>query len=461
MDTKTRRRHAPRGGLLSARYRALVIGLVVLVATSAFSRLGISTALPSAAAELDGQALYGAVLSTFTVANIVGLCLAGPMFDRFGIVKPLVVGVAFFAGGLLVATLAPSMAQLVAGRGLQGFGAGALSIASYTAIAQGIPAERRPAMLAVNASAFTIPSMVGPVAAGALTDAASWRVVFALLVPLAPLALLLARTPLRRIDADAGRSSDTAPRLTVSRKTLLGCLTFGGGVVAILLTPAVGAGAAWGVLAAGLVVSLIGLSRLMPRGTLRLRRGLPAHMTFAIGLSLAFFTTDLYLPLALTDLIGVSSGLAGAALTAGVIGWTGGAYVPAAVRRFGAAPSVLGVCSAVLVLLGMTGIALTILLDLPFFLILISWAVAGCGAGVGFTSNAAAVLDLSASEPGKASSQMEVGNQAGIAIGTGVAGVIVAAAGVTGITMAQTLLVGAVGGAVALVAALRFAVADS
>lgn len=456
MATK-RRTRAGQEGLLSSRCRALVVGLIVLTATAAFSRLGISTALPDATAEFGGQALYGSVLSAFTVANIVGLCVAGPIFDRFGVVRPLAAGVVLFAAGLTVATTAPALPVLMVGRALQGLGAGALSVASYTVVARGIPAERRPAVLAMNSSAFTVPSMVGPVLAGALADTSSWRIVFAVLIPLAPLAFLIARLPLLRIDSASAQPALGAPRAALSPAVVLGCALFAVGVSVVQITPSIGGTASWVVLAAGLVGACVGLSRLLPPGTLRVRAGLPANMIFSVALSMAFFTTDLYLPLALTDLRGVSAGVAGLALTAGVLGWTVGAYVPAALQRAGMTESALGVAGAALVLAGIGGIASTILFGLPYFLVVLSWVIAGCGAGIGFTTNAASVLDRAEGAPGTVSSQMEVGNQAGVAIGTGLGGVLIAAGGISAQTVTHTLLVAAVGGVVALVAALRFA----
>lgn len=58
-------------------------------------------------------------------------------------------------------------------------------------------------MLALNASAFTVPSLVGPFIAGVLTEQLSWRWVFAVLVPLVPVAALTATLPLRRLDDQA------------------------------------------------------------------------------------------------------------------------------------------------------------------------------------------------------------------------------------------------------------------
>lgn len=66
-------------GVLSSRFRALTLGVLTLVAAAAFSLLGVSTALPAAADELGGLALYGWVYTAFTLANVVGLAIAGPV----------------------------------------------------------------------------------------------------------------------------------------------------------------------------------------------------------------------------------------------------------------------------------------------------------------------------------------------------------------------------------------------
>ena len=50
--------------------------------------------------------------------------------------------------------------------------------------------------------------------------------------------------------------------------------------------------------------------RVLPAGTLTARRGLPANVVFAAALSMAFFTADLFIPLALTSVRGISATLA-------------------------------------------------------------------------------------------------------------------------------------------------------
>lgn len=84
------------------------------------------------------------------------------------------------------------------------------------------------------------------------------------------------------------------------------------------------------------------------------------------------------------------------------------------------------------------------------------WILAGLGAGMGFTTNSIAVLDDAAGGVERASSQMELGNHAGIAVGTGLAGALVGAAGATAAGLTAVFTVAAAGALLALVIPGRF-----
>lgn len=444
------------GGPWTSPYRALTIGLQILVAGAAFERLGVNTAMPAAAAELGGLALYGWVSTAFMLTDVVGLAVAGPLFDRHGLVRPLLAGVAVFSAGLLVATVAPSMLVVVLGRAVQGLGAGLLSVATYTAIGRAYPDTSRPAMLALNASAFTVPSLVGPLVAGLLADHLSWRWVFAVLVPLVPVAALIAKAPLNRVDDHRARTAGDAPGASVTHRALRG-LALGAGVALALVAAELGSVAAIvAVLLVGVAVAALGATELLPRGLLVARRGLPANTAFAVTLSFAYFAGDVFVPLGLTQMRGTSSVTAGLVLTVGVLGWTGGAWLPAKLPN--AARGRLARGGAGLVAAGLLGSAAVVATDVPVPLAALVWTVAGIGAGVGFTANSNAVLDDAApTETGRASSQMELGNVLGIALGTGLGGLLIGADGATGTYgMAGSLVLAAGAASTAFVVAGRF-----
>ena len=62
-----------------------------------------------------------------------------------------------FSAGLLIAGLAPDMAWIVAGRVVQGFGAGAIAAITYVIISRGYDLAVQPHMIAIISSAWVIP----------------------------------------------------------------------------------------------------------------------------------------------------------------------------------------------------------------------------------------------------------------------------------------------------------------
>jgi MFS family permease len=111
------------------------------------------------------------------------------------VASPLLFGI-----GLLVAGTAGSMAQLLVGRVLQGLGAGALTVACYVLIAAIYPERARPAVFGLLASAWVLPSLIGPPAAGVVTEALSWHWVFLGLVPVVVLAVSLVVPAVRQLE---------------------------------------------------------------------------------------------------------------------------------------------------------------------------------------------------------------------------------------------------------------------
>ena len=115
---------AAAAGVWARSRRRLTIGLLLTVAGVAFGALAVTTAMPATVDDLGGLAFYGWAFSAFSLANLIGVVLAGDAADRRGPAAPFVAGVALFAGGRLVGGLAPTMPTLIGGRALQGFGGG-------------------------------------------------------------------------------------------------------------------------------------------------------------------------------------------------------------------------------------------------------------------------------------------------------------------------------------------------
>src|SRR3712207_6349863 len=274
----------PRVGPLPAR--------VTLIALEAMAG---GTAMPTAVTELDGLAWYAWPFSAYLVASVVGMVLGGEAGDRRGPRVALPLGVATFAAGLLVAGVATHMAVLVAGRAVQGLGAGVLATLLYVIAGQAYDGPLRPRLFGAISAAWVLPALVGPLIAGIVTTSTSWRMVFLGLLPFVLVGLLLL--------VSASRLPATEPPDEHAPRSRAGWALLAGVGIALLQY----AGqrldlVALAVAIAGGAALVTGLRRLLPRGTARVRRGLPAVVGSRGLLAGSFFGMDALLPLTLTAL---------------------------------------------------------------------------------------------------------------------------------------------------------------
>ncbi|MDN6748552.1 MAG: MFS transporter, partial [Brevibacterium sp.] len=94
--------------MLAPSLRLVTIGLLVSVGIVAFAGLGVTTALPRIAGELDGLPTYGWAVSALMLASVIGTVVAGHLADRHGPRTPYVAGFVIFVAGLLGSATATS-----------------------------------------------------------------------------------------------------------------------------------------------------------------------------------------------------------------------------------------------------------------------------------------------------------------------------------------------------------------
>ena len=437
-------------GVWDRAHRALTIGLVLTVAFTAFEALAVATVLPVTVADIGGLALYGWTFSAFMLANLVGIVAAGGMADTRGPATPFALGVALFVCGLVVAGVAPSMPVVVAGRFVQGFGAGAVSAVSYAAIASAYDETARPRMLALLSSAWVVPGLVGPALAGFVADHAGWRPVFLGLVPPTLAAAALAIPPLRALPR-AVLAADAAASTRRLRSAVL--LAAGvGATLAGIESKRWLAGAP--VLLAGLAVATPALVHLMPRGTLRAAPGQPAAIVVMALLGVAFFGAEAFVPLALTEVRGRSAAASGLPLTLGTIAWTAGSWIQ---ERTAATRSRRGVIALGLVLLlaGIVGLAGVLHESVPVAAAYAAWTVTALGMGIAYSTTALTILEKGAAErAGESSAALQLATNLGIALGTGFGGALLAGVTAAGGSTAGGIAAAWAASAAALVLAL-------
>src|SRR5690242_14565850 len=118
--------------------------MVTLVTFVAFEAVAVTTAMPTVAQALDGVALYGFAFGGPFATGIVATVAAGTWCDRRGPAGPTITGVVLFCLGLLGAGLAHDIWTLIAGRLVQGFGGGLITVALYVVVGRAYPAAAHP-----------------------------------------------------------------------------------------------------------------------------------------------------------------------------------------------------------------------------------------------------------------------------------------------------------------------------
>jgi MFS family permease len=413
--------------LWAAPHRALTIGLVLTITLVAFESLAVATIMPIVARELGSQALYGWVFTAFFLGSLLGIVVVGGLIDRGGLTRPFATGLGLFSVGLIVGGLAPSMEVLVAGRFLQGLGAGAIPPVAYVAIGRSLPEDLRARMFAMLSTAWVLPGVIGPAVSGIIAQQTSWRFVFLGLLPLIALAGTMTLPAVRRSAPTTAAAAEGSAAADLRRRVPPAILVTGGAgaIVAGLTDASLVPGAV--LVLAGLAVGVPAFRHLTPPGTLRVAHGLPAAVLLRGLLTFAFFCADAYVPLALQDWRGLDAAVSGIALTAATLTWTAGAWTQA--RRFTRVGARRFVTTGFgTVALGIVGFAAILSPGVPVVIGIVMWGVAGFGMGLSYSPLSLVVLaEAPPAEQGAATSGLQMSDVVGTALGAGTGGAIIAA----------------------------------
>ncbi|QKE83513.1 MFS transporter [Arthrobacter sp. NEB 688] len=414
--------------LLDRRYLPLVVGVVALVTLAAFENRAVQTVLPVVVRELDGWALFGASTGASLVTFTVGMALSGGWTDRFGPRPVLLAGIGVFGVAQVVSATAPTMALFVGGRALSGVAEALIDTALMVLVAQALPESLRAKVFASFAAAWILPSLLGPGFAGGVESLAGWRWVFAGPLLVVPFALWLVRPALRGEHPSPAAVADdgAGARLAASFALAVGLAvtTFSAPLLDAPDTRPAGLAA---VLAGGLVV-VLSAARALPRGTARLRAGVPAVVGLRMLTAAAFTGVGSVIPLMLVTTHHVSTAVAGVSLSVTGVLWALGSWLNStawAQARTSAAARIR--TGGLLIALGSVGPLLLALdvVDLPVGMV--GWAAAATGMGILSPVLSTELLALAPeAERGRASATQGLGSSTGVALQTALVGGVVA-----------------------------------
>jgi MFS family permease len=407
--------------------------------------------MPVAATDLGGVREYSLAFSLFLTTSLLGTVLAGGWADASGPKLPLVTGLALFGIGLVISGVATTFNLLILGRAVAGFGAGLQIVSLYVIVADAYPTHRHAKIFGYLSAAWVIPSIIGPALAGWVASTASWRVVFLAVPPLAVIAWLVLLTglsgvrtgrvqaaPVDASDADRPEPTEASagapgpdrhiPRAGQSgrARAVYGLGVAGGALLVQWGSQDIKQWFGLPLTIAGVVVVVLALPPLLPKGALKLGFGLPSVVITRGLLTASFFATETFIPLLLVTSRGFSPAQAGLVLTGASIGWSTGSWLLGRDWLHWAKRRVL-VTGAVVMAVGMVSLVGVGLAWFTEYAVLGIWLFAGLGMGMAYSSTAVLALLLAPQgEQGRASSALQLCDGLGGVLGIGIAGAVFA-----------------------------------
>ena len=445
-------------GILRRPYLLATVGACALVFLSAFESLAVTTIMPLVSRDLDGASLYALAFAGPLATGVMGMVAAGNWSDRRGPAAPLYSSVALFVVGLLIAGTAGTMEMLVLGRLVQGLGGGAMTVALYVLVARVYPPVLHPKIFAAFAASWVVPSLVGPFAAGVVAQLSSWHWVFLGVVGLVVPALLMV------VPAVRGMNSEPAAEPVPWAFGRMGWAALAAAAVLGLNLSAEVPGVGGAIAVVALVIALVAVRPLVPRGTLTARRGLPSVILVRGLASAAFFGAEVYLPYLLTERYAFTPTFAGLTLTGAALAWAGASAIQG---RLGArlADDLAVKIGALLVLIAVISTLVTAAFALPAAVAIAGWILAGGGMGLMYPRLSVMTLALSTEEnQGFNSAAMSISDSLGGALSLAATGLVFAAFTTTNSfagVFALTAIIAVVGVVIAPRVAARVAATES
>src|SRR5882762_9210149 len=153
----------------------------------------VNVALPALAQDLKvNPADLSWTINAYLLPLGVLILIGGALGDRLGRRRLFQIGLSIFAAGSLACAAAPSLAWLLAARGLQGLGAALLMPNSLAILGGAFTGEARGRAIGTWAAAGALAGALGPIVGGWIVDTVGWRTIFLLNLPIAAAAGYLA-----------------------------------------------------------------------------------------------------------------------------------------------------------------------------------------------------------------------------------------------------------------------------
>jgi NTE family protein len=173
-----------------------VLSVAVLGSAMAFADASsVNIAVPNIALHFPGAGLSNVswVLNAYNIVFAAFLVGGGQLADLLGRRRVFSAALVVFTGASALCALAPSLNLLILARIIEAAGAATLVPSSLAIVLEAYHAGERTHAVALWSAVAALAAGLGPPVGGLLITASSWRLVFALNIPIGVVAFLLAR----------------------------------------------------------------------------------------------------------------------------------------------------------------------------------------------------------------------------------------------------------------------------
>ena len=155
-----------------------LIAFLLAVWLHASNSMLVVTTLPSAVAEIGGDAYVGWAFTLYLLASILVGVVTGLLVMRMGLRRSFLCAGGLFVLGCATAAMAPSMPFILIGRFVQGLGGGWQLALVYVALVRLFPNHLMPRLAALLSGAWGASTFMGPLAGGLFATYGVWRLAY-------------------------------------------------------------------------------------------------------------------------------------------------------------------------------------------------------------------------------------------------------------------------------------------